>query len=169
MVNWFGISTIIWRSPYVRLPKLEDQFIYSNKIRLLILSWGWNWVAIYVVGNIEVKSTFKWDEAFEFYAWFLWSDYRSHLSFSIGWSVNRLGLLGPFLGPLRCKNFLSSNHINLQLLLKLMVKVQVHVQADEWLFIKIRFSIHPPPPASQNSFKEARYSNISKTKVVSIH
>ena len=53
-------------------------------------------------------------------------------------------------------------------------KVQVQVWADDWVFIKIRFSnqpaTHPPSrPATRESFKEARYSNISKTKVVGIY
>ena len=39
--------------------------------------------------------------------------------------------------------------------------VQVKVHTDDWVFIKVRFSNHP---ASWESFKEARYSNISKTK-----
>ena len=46
-------------------------------------------------------------------------------------------------------------------------KIQVQVQTDNWVFIKLRFP-NRPPPATQVSFKEARYSNISKTKVLSI-
>ena len=37
---------------------------------------------------------------------------------------------------------------------------------DDWVFIRIGFFNHP---AIRESFKEARYSNITKTKVVSLH
>ena len=49
-------------------------------------------------------------------------------------------------------------------------KVKVEVWADDWVFIKIRFSNQSPTqPASRESFKEARCINISKTKFVSIY
>ena len=44
---------------------------------------------------------------------------------------------------------------------KLKSKVQVQVQTDDWVLIKIGFSNHPPPASYPlESFKEVRYSNI---------
>ena len=49
-------------------------------------------------------------------------------------------------------------------------KVQVQVKTDDWVFIKIRFSNRPASqPATREIFKESRYSNMSKAKVVSIY
>ena len=45
-------------------------------------------------------------------------------------------------------------------------KSKVQVQTEHWVFTKIRYSNHPASQL-QESFKEAKYSNISKTKVVS--
>ena len=45
---------------------------------------------------------------------------------------------------------------------KLKSKVKVQVQADNWVFIKFRFSNRP---LSWESFKEARHSNGSQTEL----